>query len=192
MKRFSRRDRRAIALGAGIILASATLGRGAPLWKQWVNETRDQAWQAQTRAGRLRVVARARAQLASAVAGASREYLALAPRLLDGNTPATAGASLLAMVSNAVIGAGLQVGSIQSSGDSAGRRFARVAVRGEATGDVKGLTEFLKTLETGPVITGVRELSIDQPEPGAPNEQSEALRIQFVIDGIALRRATVK
>lgn len=192
MTRLARRDRRAIALGAAVILAATAVGRGAPLWKRWVSEERDRAWRAETRLGRLRAVVRARFHLASSVAAASKEYLALAPRLLDGDTSPTAGASLLAMVSNAAIGSGLQIGSIQSSGDSAGRRFARVTVRGEATGDVKGLAAFLETLETGPVITGVRELSVDQPEPGAPNEQSEALRIQFVVDGIALRRASVK
>ena len=192
MMRISRRDRRAVVLAAGVVLATVGVGRWLPRWKSWRNDERDRAWQAEARLERLRAVGRARVQLATSVAIASKAYLALAPRLVDGDNAATGGASLLAMVSNAAIGSGLEVGSLQSSGDSVGRRFVRVAVRGEATGDVRGLATFLETLETGPVITGIRELSVDQPEPGAPNEQSEALRINFVVDGIVLRRARAK
>ena len=186
------RDRRAIMLGASVVLAIVVPGRGIPGWKRWVSEERDRARQVQTRVVRLRSIIGVRSRLSDSVRAASRQYLGLAPRLLDGDKPVTAGATLLAMVSNAATGSGLQVGSVQSTGDSAGRRFVRVAVRGEATGDVIGLAEFLETLETGPVITSVRELSVDQPDPGAPAEQSEALRIQFVVEGIGLRRTRVK
>lgn len=190
MMQMSRRDRRAAAVGVVVTAVTLLLGRGLPLWKRWVDEERDRAWQTQATAARMRALAASRSRLALMVAAASKDYLALAPHLLGADTPPTAGATLLAMVSNAAVGAGLQIGSIQSTGDSAGVHFARVAVRGEASGDVEGLTTFLEALETGPVITGVRELSVDQPEPGAPNDQSEALRIQFVVEGIALRRGS--
>jgi hypothetical protein len=188
MTRFSRRDRRVLGFGILVVLTILAGGRGLPLWKAWMTESRDRAWQANTQLERLRAVARNKVATAESLASANQAYLALAPQLLDGDGAATMGASLLALVSSAAGRSGLEVGSIQSIQDSAGIHFIRVAVRGEASGDVLGLAAFLEALETSPSSLGLRELSVEQPEPAAPHDRPEALRIQFLVEGVGLRK----
>jgi hypothetical protein len=188
MTRLSRRDRRVLTVGVAVISITLGAARGLPLRREWVNSARDREWRAEVRRERLRAAVKARTELADSLSSATRRYIGLAPRLLDGDGAATTGAALLAIVSDAAERSGLQVGSIQSTGDSAGQRFVRVAVRGEATGDVIGLTGFLGALEGGQALAGIRELAVDQPEPAAPNGRAESLRIQFVVEGIGLRR----
>jgi hypothetical protein len=185
--RLARRDHRALVVGGVVMLSTLVVGRALPLWNGWVADARDRAWQAETRASRLRRLVVERDILASAAREAGRRYDELTPRLLEGSNAATVGASLLAIVSELAARSGLQLGSLQSTADSAGKEFVRVAVRGEATGDVRGVGVFLEALEGAPFLIGVRELAIDQPEPAAPDDQAEALRIQLVVEGLGLR-----
>lgn len=192
----SSRDRRTLVVGAGVVISLVALARGVPAWRRWDADARDSA------AELTRELDRAEGSVANrrAVERAFREratrYVALAPAVVPGPTPAAQGAALAAMVSGAAEGAGLKLGAVQISADLAqganrGPRapapsFSRLRVRADATGDVKGVTDFLAALERGPALLRVRELAVTQPEPGAPAERAEALRVEVVVEGIGI------
>jgi hypothetical protein len=117
--------------------------------------------------------------------------IALAPALLEGETPATASATLAGIISGAAVRSNVRIGALQLHADTASRgTFVRIGVRGDATGDVAGITTMLSLLESGPTLLAVRELSITQPEPGALADHAEALRVELSVEGLMLRSRT--
>jgi hypothetical protein len=110
------------------------------------------------------------------------------PAFVSGSEVSTAAANLAAIVVDAANGNGVRMGSLQTSADSAtlqSGNVAHVRVRGEATGDVSGVTQFLASLESGLPLIAVRELSVTQGEPTAAPDRPESLRVGFVIEGLA-------
>ena len=45
----------------------------------------------------------------------------------------------------------------------------------------------LTALEGGATLLAIRDLSITQPEPAAPSDHAEALRLEMTIEGLMLR-----
>ena len=63
--------------------------------------------------------------------------------------------------------------------------FGRPSVRGEARGDISGLTQFLLLMEIGPPLLRVAELTVTQSDPTRTGRPEE-LRIAFLIEGMSL------
>jgi hypothetical protein len=185
----SRRDRRALILGLSFVSAAFLWIHALPRYRAWVSELREIAWLAEADLQRLRLMLGETHATADSLAAARELYLALAPRLLTGESAAASGSALMALVSGAVDRPGLVMGTLQASGDSAaGRHFLRVAVRGDFTGDITALTEFIRAMESDQVRLAFRELAVDQADPAAPGDRAEALRVRFIVEGISLRR----
>jgi hypothetical protein len=189
MAGMSERDRRVLVAGGAVILLILLLGRGIPAWRRWDEGVRAEA------EGRMEAAARAEAAVRDLPAGldsleARRErFLALGGSLLEGESPAAAGAALAGLLSGTAARAGVQLGSVQVRPDTAAAgAFLRVWVRADATGDLPSITRMLTLLEGAPERLRVRELSITQPSPGGPAEQPEALRVEVAVEGLALAR----
>jgi hypothetical protein len=182
-----KRDRRVLVAGVLIIGAIISGSRGVPAWLGWQREARASAAEVQTELAHARAGAAARNAVHDSLAARGQRLLALAPALLSGDSPASAAATLAALVSGAAAQANVHLGAVQVRPDSVARgAFTRVAVRASATGDVTGVTQMLLFLERGPTLLAVRELSITQPEPGAPADRAEALRLEFLVEGLVL------
>ena len=186
--RMSTRDRRALTISAAAIVGLTVLGRGLPALLTW---ERREATVAEERGADL---ARARVQLARArmVQDSARAHgariVALAPLLLGGDSPATASATLAGILSGAAARANVRVGALQLHADTATRgTFVRVGVRGEVTGDIAGVTAMLASLERGPTMLAIRELSITQPEPAVASDHMEALHVELMVEGLMQR-----
>lgn len=190
MKRggMSGRDRRALVIGTCIVATTVVLGRGVPMILKWTREADDglsvrrelleRATEAVALSGRARDSARSR----------GARIVALAPALLGGDSPATASATLAGIISGAAARANVRVGALQLHVDTASRStFVRVDVHGEITGDIAGISTMLASLEGGPMLLAVRELAITQPEPSAPADRAEALRVELTVQGLMLR-----
>jgi hypothetical protein len=182
------RDRRALVIGASAILI-VLLGRNAmPALFTRQREMRDAASRNEEKLARATVSLARAAQVRDSVKARGARVVALAPALLGGDSPATASATLAGMVSGAAARSNVRIGALQLSADTASRgMFTRVNVHGDATGDIAGITAMLAALEGGPTLLAVRELSITQPEPGAPADRAEALRLEMTVVGLMLR-----
>lgn len=122
------------------------------------------------------------------VAARRRRLDSAAVMLLEGESPAQAGAALAAVASDLAAESGVQVNAVQVRADSVYRgHVTRVAVRVSATGDVTGLTELLQQLEGHDLLLHVRELVVTQQAPAAPDNVAEALRVELLVEGLALR-----
>ena len=185
--RLSPRDRRTLLGGVGVIVAIAAVGRGLPAWRRWAAETRQGSAELVAETERARATVRDERVVRDSLAARNARFLALAPRLLPGTTPATSAANLAAMVSGAAIVANVRVESLELQADSGGTdAFNRVAVRASLVGDVRGLMTVLATLERGPALLAVREMTITQTEQAASEDRAEVLRSEIVVEGLAL------
>jgi hypothetical protein len=185
------RDPRARVAAGVCILAMLALTRAVPAWYRWTTELRSDARELAAEVARADHAITAASITLDSLAQRNARFLALAPALLDGDTPASAGAVLAGVVSGAAAIAGVRLASVRLRPDSAtSGTFTRVAVQGEIVGDIDGVMTFLATLERGPLLLAVRELAVTQTEPAAPPERAEVLRAQISVEGLALNRRT--
>lgn len=182
-----RRDRRAVLAGIAVVVSLLVVARGLPALQQWQLESRESARAlTQELASARATVARARLTHDSLVAR-QRRFIALAPLLLRGETPATGTAALASVISTAATAASVRLGPVQVRADTTSRGvFSRVGVRAEITGDVRGVAAFLSILERGPTLIAVRELTISQVEPAAAIDRAEALHVALSVDALML------
>ena len=185
--RMSARDRKVLAIGAEVCAALIIVTRGAPAALRWTAEARASGAQLVGEAERGREsVARANETRDSLRVRGAR-YYALGRSLLQGESVAGGGGALASLLSDAAAEANVRLGSVQVRADSAGGgAFTTVGVRGTATGDIRGIAALLRTLEGGPAMLAVRELSVTQPEPAAGDERPEVLQVQLLVEGIML------
>jgi hypothetical protein len=184
----SKRDLRALGRGVLVIGSIIGVGRGVPAWRRWESAVRADA---ATTTHSLAVVEAGLAQLPkmrdSVLVRRVRLEL-LRERVFEAASVEEATASLAMFVSDRAADASVKVNSVQLRPDSvfSSDGFARVAVRLNATGDVRGLAGLLGALEGDSLLLAVRELSVNQPEPAAPDTKPEALRFDFLVEALAM------
>ncbi len=185
----SARDRRTLLIGTGVIASLVAVTRGVPAWRAWVAEARASA-EEQERAAAEADGLVAQAHVArDSLAARNARYVALAPALIAGNTPAEASATLASLMSSAASGAGVKLGAVQLRpvADTGVRRaFVRVGVHADVVGDIAGITTLLTTLEQGPTRLRVRDITVTQPDAGSPSDRVEALHAELTVEGLAL------
>lgn len=185
--RHARREQRALAMGGAIVLALAVLGRGLPALIRWDGQSRVATRDVREQSARADQLITKAVAVRDSATMRGRQLIALAPLLLDGGSSSTASATLAGLVSGAAAKANVRLGSLRLAVDtSAHGVFARISVRGDGTGDVRGVSMLFSELERGPTLLAVRELSISQPDPTAPSDQIETLRVEFIVEGLSL------
>ena len=187
------RDQRVLVAGIVVIVTLLAVARGIPMVRQWQSDSRESADALIQEEARMRLTI-ARAPLTrDSLAARQRRFIALAPLLLRGETPAMGSAVLASLVSTAATAASVRLGPLQVHSDTAARGvFSRIGVRAEVTGDVRGVGAFLSILERGPTLVAVRELTISQLEPAAAPDRAEVLHVTVGAEALMLtpRRAT--
>jgi len=181
----SQRDRRALLVGAVTVFTVVALSRGLPARSSWQRRVREDARVSRTEAARARALLGIGKAIEDSLAARDERFMALAPKLLGGESPAAAGATLAGLLSGAAASSGVRVGAVQIRPDTASTgAFMRVSVRADATGDIRGVTKMLSALERGPALLVIRSFSIDQPEPAASSDRMEALRVTLEVEGL--------
>jgi hypothetical protein len=187
-KNVTGRERLAIGLGVGIVVALWCAARVVPYVWRSAQERRERIETA--------VLALARAREALVAEPAARESLGArasrlvghAPRLFAGTTPAEAQAELSGYVAGLAAMRGVRLVSQDARTDSAASLFTSVTLRTEAEGDITGIAGWLAALEEGDRLLDVRTLAITAPEPAAAPGQPERLRVQATISAWSAER----
>jgi hypothetical protein len=182
------RDRRVLIAGTSIVIGVLALSRGWPAARGWQREVMASATELSAEARRAEASAAALPALRDTLSYRMERFVGLAPRLLTGS-PTGVGAALISWVSEAAGEGHLRLGSTHMSVDTVpGGLMSVVTVRLDAHGDVGGLTHLLRVLEESDLFVAVRELSVTQPEPHAAPDRPESLRIEMLIEALALRQ----
>jgi hypothetical protein len=188
--RFSARDRRTAFVGGVVVLSLLVIGRGAPAWYRWRGNSAASSRLVLAEALEVTGSMNRRLDVDAANRRAELQRMAVSPAFVNGSGVATAAANLASIVGDAATTNGMHLGALQASGDSAVSRsggVARVRVRGDATGDVTAVTQFLAALEGGVPLVAVREVSLSQADANASASagQPESLRVEFVVEALA-------
>lgn len=182
----SRRDRHTLLIGAATVSTLLALGKGWPTWRRWDRAQRSAAVEHVQQL----TIAREGVHMLRTMrdsSAARRETLAtLLEQLVTAPSVPEASAALAAVLTSDASRAEVQVFSLSVRADSVERDgFARVSVRLSAEGDVAGLAHFVRTVEVDSLLLAVRQVTVTQPDPGAPDSQAEILRMDIVVDALA-------
>ncbi len=149
---------------------------------------------------RATLLARARADLGDAPllrdsAGVlTHAVVALAPKLLSGDTPVEALADLSGRLNLAASRNQAKLERTDQLTDSlAAGRLRRVRVRTALEGDIRGVMGFLRTIELGDAVLTIEEARIVAADPSSGEQVPEILRVEVTVTGwFLVRRETVK
>lgn len=196
ISRLSDRDRRTLGVGTAVIATVLLLAKGGPAWRSWERDAVAGATELITDARHSDAVIAAYPAIRDSLHARATRLRSADSSIVAGDDPSSAAASLAGMVADAALDAGVKLGAVQPRVDSEPHSlgaksnrphpdFARVSAKGDATGDIVALTQFLADMEHGPVLLAVREIYIAQPEPAAPSDRMETLHADFTVVGLA-------
>ena len=182
----SSRDRRALTLGVVVVGGGWSVALGLPRLKSWEATQRAEAASAAHERNVADAGARSLRAMHDSLASRRSRLAQLDSSIVSAISAAEAGAQLSSFVADAAETSGVRVTSLQIRGDTvATAGFARVAVRFVAQADVAALAALLRELEDGAILAAVREIVVSQPEPAAPSDRAEVLRIELVAETLA-------
>jgi len=182
----STRDKRTLGIGIAIVGALLIIGKGGPAWRRWDDTQRADAVQHVRQLTMLREGMTQLHAMRDSTAARARRVNALMGHLLIASSVPQAAAALASALTQDANWAGIRLSTVSVRPDSAARNgFARVGVRIDADGDVDGLTRFLRRAESNNLLLAVRDLTVNQPNPGGPDSTAETLRIDLLVEALA-------
>jgi hypothetical protein len=185
----SAHDRRLLAVGGTVVGTLIVLARGLPALRSWERQKLEHAAAIRVDLAAARDGRRALPALRESLNVRHARLAALDSTLLSGQSSSAAAADLTALIEQIAADARVKVNALQIFADSAlSGSVAHVRVRMTGVADVTGLATFLRAVEGGDTPLVVRELVVTQPDAMAPSSKPETLRIEVVIEGIAIIR----
>jgi hypothetical protein len=190
MALLSARDWRVIGLGSMVLGPILFFGHALPAVLGWEARARVSAHELHQELRRAEHAATMLPEALDSLENRARRLEDLAPALLPGRTRTAAGSALGGLLSAAAVESHLQVGSTRILLDSiANRTFARVRVQLDGEGSLEAAVEFLRRLEESQHLLAVRRLSVSQNPPGGALDRVDVLKIEMIIEGLALLRS---
>ena len=178
------RDRRALVIGGGVVLAAFLLLRVLP----WTVRSALAAKVGLRQ--RAALLARTRADLAEAsglrdsAVALGQALVGLAPKILSGNSVAEAVADLSGRVNLAASRNQAKLERLDPVTDSTvAGRLHRVALRAAFECDIRGLVGVLQALTFGKAALAVRELRVTAVDAGSTDKNPEVLRVDMTVAG---------
>jgi hypothetical protein len=184
------RDRRALQLGVLAVAAAVLVLRVMPWGVRRVVEAERELAASQELLARTQAEMEEEQPLADSVARVTQAVVALAPRILSGQSIADAVADLSGRVNLAATRHHVRLERTDPAADSTtAGRLTRVAVRATLETDVRGLAEFLQATAQDPAVLSVDDLHVVANDPASGDAQPERLRVEVTLRGWYLRRA---
>jgi len=181
----TQRDRRTLISGAAGIALLVLVGRGLPALRRYEHDQRAAAAEAQDRLARIRASMKQHATNARVLAEARRRLVSYDSALLVGRDPTAVQAQLSALITEAGDGAEAQLGGVQLQADStATTMLSHASARTTVTGDLEAIGWFMESLEAGPPLVAIREVSITQAAQPSMPQQHETLRAELVVESL--------
>ena len=168
MPNLSARDRRAVAMGAMLLVPAVAWSQGVMPYLRAVREAQGELRRERGLLEReLQVLAGAGRYPAEFGAGADR-LLAEVPRLIGGGDDGAASAALAGYVRGVAQAARVQLSRVEpASSADAGGGVTSLPLEVSGEGDIEGIMTLLHLLETGPKLVHVTGMTLETGEPPA-------------------------
>jgi hypothetical protein len=183
--KISKRDRRVLGIGVLAMTTILVAGRVLPALVALTSDQRRRADVASARAARSEWLAHNADALSRALSVSRRALARYDSAFIAGTTASAASANLAQVVTDAVGETDARLGAARADGDStATGDVAHVVAHASITGDLQSIATVLRTLEQGPRVLVISELSIATTQPNVPHDQVEQLQAELVVDGL--------
>jgi hypothetical protein len=187
----SARERRTLWVGV-VVIAVVVAVRTVPVVIGWSASNRVIAAEMGLEVAMAEYVIRNTAAVRDSIETRTARLIAHGALLLPANESAGGPDALARIVSGTAAAVDLQLVRLDIVPTEAltaeSLTFAPARVRGEFTGDMGAVLGFVATLETIPPLLSITELGIWNAQPSG--QASEPVRLNIVIEGLALRRRT--
>ncbi|HEY4217923.1 MAG TPA: type II secretion system protein GspM [Gemmatimonadaceae bacterium] len=186
----SAKDRRAIVLGAAVLLPGFLFVWGVRPYRAALSDARDQL------ASERETLARERAAVATAQRNPQLQHVAdsamrtMTPRLFEGKDDVMASSELASYIGDVARTSRVwleDAGTRPATPAANGVRTLRVEIRAES--DLRGTLTFLRSLESGAKLVRIDRLDISRA-PRASESDDETLSIAATISGFAIGSAS--
>ncbi len=188
LARLTRRDRRALTLGALLAVPAVLFQLGVKPYLHATSELRGRVAREQDLLAREQTLLAELKSYPVRLQRAEATLLREAPRLFAGPDLVAASAALSNYVSGKAAASRVFVQRSETATPAADEGVARLAVDLHAVGDLEGILSFLQALESGPKLVTVSRLMIGKAErltAGQPRDE-EVLSLTASIGGYAL------
>lgn len=178
----SRRDRRTLLIGLGVVATLLVMARGIPTLRSWEVNQESAAQSAGQQLAALRAGLRTLPTLRDTTRARRDRLAGLDSAMLRGASPPAIAAGLASALEDIADDNSLKVTTMQLRADSlvtAG--LARAEVRITGTTDVVGLGAFLRAVESDATPMVVRDLSVSQSDPTASDNRPDVLRVDVLV-----------
>lgn len=183
------RDRRALQLGAGIVIGAWLFLRLIPATVRAERTLRERVARQSATVERLKADMALLPALEDSAAVLSKALSQLAPRLVTGSTLPEGEAELTVLVRSLSESLGARVERIVPLADSASAgSLTRVAVRLEVETDTKGAAQLLASVARQATVLDIASLRILALEPNSAAAVAERLRVELVVSGWMLAK----
>lgn len=189
MERLATRDRRAVLLGAALLVPALVLARGLPVWRRWNAETAARAETARSQAVRTEAMAQGFAGVVDSLDARTQRLQAVTSHLVTGSTLPEAQANFEAALAEAARPALVRLDAVRIRVDStaiAHGGFPRLYAEAQATADLTGIALFLAALERGSPLLAIRQVAIE-PTTGISSSPSTVpvLSLRLTVTALA-------
>lgn len=186
--RLAARDRRAIKIGALVLLPAIVYVWGIAPLARGLGDLRSRADTEADALRRERTLLADAARYPALTARAESVLMREAPRLFQGTDPLAASAGLANYVGAHAARSRVFVQHSETrTAELAGEGVATLQVELRAVGDLHGLLGFLQALESGPKLVRVERLAIERSERIAGGDRDEeVLTVAATVSGFAL------
>jgi hypothetical protein len=175
------REKRTVIIGGGFVLAMLLLFKALPAFNKWRADVRATAESVAAERALAERAVSLRADYDDSLKVVTDRYMAMHTAVMEDES----GADLAAILADAADGAGMRLGAVQITADTTVKNgLIFVSVRADITGDVRGVTTLLQTLESGTPIVRIDKLAISNTDPASPRERPENLRAEITVSGI--------
>jgi len=186
----SQRDRRTLTFGGVTIIVLVAIARGLPALRSWEEARLSEAQHAAQQVASVRLGSQMLPALRDSVRARRARLAALDTALLAATSPSGIAAQLASTLEEIADDNAFKITALQLRADSvpvAG--LVRAEVRVTAVTGVEGLAGFLRDVESGATPLAIRDLTVSQPEPTAPDSKAEMLRVDVLVAGLGSVRA---
>lgn len=179
------RDRRVLSVGALTISLLVGLSRGLPALRAWERAQMTEARTAALQLAELRNGVASLPLMRESLVVRRARLAAIDSLLPSGASPSGVAAAIASILEQSADDNAVKLTNLQLRADSTVRvGLVRVSVRLGGLTDVSGLAGLLRSIEAAETPLVVRDLSVSQPEPAAPDSRPEALRFDVLVAGI--------
>jgi hypothetical protein len=183
-------DKRLLTRGAVAIAFIWGSGRLVPWWIDTRRDAVEREFEVHGQMVRARTMTTRAASVRDSLVRQESQFRWVMSRLIIAATPGAGSAQLASLVTTAAEESGVRGGTLQTDADTVRvGSFGRAAVRIELTGDINGVMEFLRRLETDSLLLRIRALTLSQSDPSADDSKPEVLRADIRVEALFRQRS---